>query len=51
MKGTGELFAMKRLKKTDILGKEQVRLDFTFYFSICSTCFQIADFKVLGRLW
>lgn len=25
MKGTGELFAMKRLKKTDILSKEQVR--------------------------
>ena len=26
MKGTGELFAMKRLKKTDILSKEQVRV-------------------------
>lgn len=41
MKGTGEVFAMKRLKKTDILSKEQVR--HISYFSVtwesCLVCF------------
>lgn len=35
MKGTGELFAMKRLKKTDILKKEQACIQFLIKIS-CS---------------